>query len=131
MTQTERLRWLISYLLDERGIAEALASEFMGGAPMTTNLRCDETFVEEAGIHAAAGVGGMNARFQDLVQDFARYLLIGIFPDGPGAGYRFDGVHCSPFLRSEPTTWAMSASMSSVREEISFAAIASCLFTTA
>lgn len=80
---------------------------------------------------SAACVGSMSARFQDLVQDFARHLLTGVFPDGPGVDYRFDGVRRSSSLGSRLTTWAMSASMSSVHEEISLGAIASPLFTTA
>lgn len=52
------------------------------GAPMTMNLRCDDTFVEDAGWHLAAG------RYQEFLRHHQRdavlYLELGVGMNTPG-----------------------------------------------
>lgn len=60
------------------------------GKPMTMNLRCDDTFVEDAGWHAAAG------RYADFLRRHGKgrvvYLELGV-------GYNTPGIIKYPFWR--------------------------------
>ena len=63
------------------------------GKPMTTNLRCDNTFVEDAGWHKAA------ARYHDFIR---RHQTLSVLYLELGVGYNTPGIIKYPF-------WQMTA----------------------
>ena len=63
------------------------------GKPMTTNLRCDNTFVEDAGWHKAA------ARYHDFIR---RHQTLSVLYLELGVGYNTPGIIKYPF-------WHMTA----------------------